>query len=175
MLQGAAGGPIAVAVEGVATLQVNPGVQQDIAGATVETVDGLARLDQAQVAEPAYVEHGTVAAGVAEKELVEGWNQGCALAAGGHVATAEVADHGDAGELGEQRRVANLGGEAPCGFVAHGLPVTANSADIPGPQVVTHQQCVDAGCCQFDPTILRQRGASQFVRSGGAECQQLAA
>ncbi|MDT4864576.1 hypothetical protein FQZ97_993410 [compost metagenome] len=136
---------------------------------------GVPRRDQAQVAETADVQHRTVAAGVAEQRLVEGRNQRRALAASGDIAPAEVTDYRDAGEFGQEGRVADLDGEAAGGLVAHGLAVAADGTDILGAQAVAYQQGVDPRGGQFDPALLRQGGASEFVGTGSAKCQQLAA
>ncbi|MOA20891.1 hypothetical protein D3C78_1413600 [compost metagenome] len=96
-----------------------------------------------------------------------------ALSARGHVAATEIGNHIDAGQLGEQRRVADLDGEAPLRLMTHGLPVAADGADGAGVEVPGAQQLVDALGCQAHPVLLRAGGASQFVRAGSAEGQQV--
>src|SRR5690348_15540784 len=98
----AAGGPLAIAIEVVAALPVNPGIQQDVPRAAVKTRDRLAGFDQAEVTEPADVQHRAVTGLLFKQGFVKGWNQWGALSASGYVAAAEIADHGDAGQLGEQ-------------------------------------------------------------------------
>ncbi|MNG07428.1 hypothetical protein D3C84_907280 [compost metagenome] len=154
---------------------MDPGVQQDVARAAVEPVYGPPRLDQAQVAEAAYVQYRTMAAGVAEQGLVEGRNQWRALAASGDIAPAEITDHGNAGELSQESGVADLDGETAGGLVAHGLAVAADGADVLGAQTIAHQQGIDPRSGQFDPALLGQCGAGEFVGAGCAKCQQLAA
>jgi len=55
-----------------------------------------------------------------------------ALAAGGNVAAAEIGDHAHAGQLGEQRRIADLRRIAPLRAVTHRLAVAAGGANRGG-------------------------------------------
>jgi hypothetical protein len=57
----AAGGPLAVTIVVVAALLMNPGIQQYIPRAAVETGYRLAGFDQAEVAEAANVQYGAIA------------------------------------------------------------------------------------------------------------------
>ncbi len=59
---------------------------------------------------------------------MEGRHKRRALAASGHIATAEVADDGDAGQLCQQRWIADLNGETALGFMTHRLAVAADGA-----------------------------------------------
>ncbi len=66
-------------------------------------------------------------AGRAQQEVIDQWHQRRALAAGGHVAGAEVGDHRQSGALGDDRRLADLQGRAQvalrAGAVGGGLSV----------------------------------------------------
>ncbi len=75
---------------------MNPGIQQDIARAAVEAGYRFAGLNQAEVAETAYIQHRTVAGAFAKQCFMKRRDERCALAAGGYIAAAKVADHGDA-------------------------------------------------------------------------------
>ncbi|MCY1458483.1 hypothetical protein D9M71_758710 [compost metagenome] len=57
--------------------------------------------------------------------------------------------------------------------MAHGLPVAADGANGAGVEVLGAQQLVDALGCQAYPVLLGAGGASQFVRAGSAESQQI--
>ena len=96
-----AGRPLPVLIEVFAALQMNPRIEQHVPWAAVETGDRLARLDQAEVAEPADIQYRAIARLLAEQGFMKGWNQRSALAAGSDIAAAEVADDGDACQFGE--------------------------------------------------------------------------
>ncbi|MOA20900.1 hypothetical protein D3C78_1413700 [compost metagenome] len=98
-----------------------------------------------------------------------------ALPACRHVAATEIGNDVDAGQFGEQRRIADLDGEAPLRLVAHGLPVAADGANGAGVEVLGAQQLVDALGREANPVLLRAGGAGQFIRTGGAEGQQVGA
>ena len=102
-------------------------------------------------------------------------NEGGALSAGSDVATAEIGHHGDTGQLGQQGGVADLHGEASGRFVAHGLPVTADGADLAGLQVLLSEQRGDALRGESRPAMLGQGGAGQFIPPGAAQRQQFLA
>ena len=116
----------------LAALLVNPGVQQNVARAAVEAGYRLAGLDQAKVAETADIQDGVIAAAFAKQRFMKGGYQWRALATSGHVAAAEVADHSDACQLCEQGRVTDLYGKASGGFMADGLPVATDRANVLG-------------------------------------------
>ena len=104
---------------------------------------------------------------------MEGGYQGGALAPSRDVAAAEVGDHLDTGQLGQQGRVADLHREATCRLVPHGLAVAADSANIIRAQLLAFQQFVDAFSGQLDPLLLGCCRTRQFVWPGGAQGQQL--
>ncbi|MNL03465.1 hypothetical protein D3C87_1240040 [compost metagenome] len=85
---------------------------------------------------------------------MKGWNQRRALTAGGYVPAAEIADHGDVRQLGQQRRVADLHCEAACWFVANGLAMAANRANIVRGEVLLSEEGIDTLCRQLYPVLL---------------------
>ncbi|MNI42511.1 hypothetical protein D3C73_968080 [compost metagenome] len=133
---------------------MNPGIEQHISRAAVETGHRFAGLDQAEVAEPADVEHSTIACLFFKECFVKCRNQRRALASGRYVSTAKVADDRDAGQFCEQGRVANLDGEAACRFVADGLAMAANRQDVLGFEIVLIQKGMNAICRKFHPVLL---------------------
>ena len=134
---------------------------------------------QRQVGDAAEVEHGDASRPARPNSgAVEGRHQRRALAAGRHVAAAEVGDHVDAGQLGQQRGVVELqrvaravellrAGGARSGHarrwrapLSRRAPAAASSAST--------TVGIDAG-----QRIGGQRGAVQFV--GAAACSAPAA
>ena len=95
-MHGAAGGPGAVLVIGLAQVAADPQIHQDIAWAGIEPGDAAVAMQHADVADPADVHHHAHQSRLAEGGLVEGWYQRRALAAGRDVARAEVGDDVDA-------------------------------------------------------------------------------
>ncbi|MNN00160.1 hypothetical protein D3C81_1127440 [compost metagenome] len=171
----AAGSPLAVTVKVVAALLVNPGVQQHITWATVETGDRLAGPDKAEVAEAANVQHCAITSPLFKQGFVKGGNQRCALSAGSDIAAAEIADHGDAGQLRQKGRVANLHCETACRFVADGLAMTANRTNALRLELLLGQEGINALRGQFYPVLLGDGGAGNLVRPTGAQAKQLGA
>jgi hypothetical protein len=109
---------------------------------------------------------------------VEGGHERCALAAGGHVAAAQVGHHVQAGQFSQQGGIEQLDGVAPAVELprpmADGLAMGADGEDRPrmgrecGPQ-----RLHDLGIAARQ-RIAGQRGAVQFVVAGGVERQELA-
>src|SRR5690606_6748522 len=98
----AAGSPGAVAVERLTARVLNPGVEQYVARAGIEAGHRPPWIEQAQVAEATNIEHRSWLLAVIEQRLVEGGNQGCALAARGHITAPEIGNHADPGQLSQQ-------------------------------------------------------------------------
>ena len=104
----ARGGPAPVLVEIQAQVLLAPAVHERVARPAVEAQHRAIGPQHAEVGDAAQVErqHGLAAA--AEHALVKGRHQRRALAAGGHVAAAQVGHDRDAGQLGQQCWVAQL-------------------------------------------------------------------
>jgi len=154
---------------------LRPVVEQHVARAGVETQRAAVGAQQAEVGEAAKVEHGHIGVGHGEHRAVKRRHQRRALAAGGHVAAAEVGDHGNAAALGEQRRRPQLHGIAQIGAVTHRLPMRADRGHVRSAQPAALQQFGhDVGVERGEP--LRGNGAAvQFVGAGGVERQQFVA
>jgi hypothetical protein len=130
---------------------MNPGIQQHIARAAVEAGTGLVGSIRLRLLKPPTLRrHGCRP--LAEQGFMEGRHQRRALAACGHVAAAEVADHGDTGQLGEQRRIADLYGEAAGRLMANGLPMAADGANGVGLELLLSSR-VDALRGEFGPVV----------------------
>ncbi|MCY1311961.1 hypothetical protein D9M70_623360 [compost metagenome] len=97
------------------------------------------------------------------------------MPASGNVAAAEITDHRDAGQLGQQGRITDLHREAACGFMANGLAVTANRANVVRLEVLLGKEGVNTLRCQFHPVLLGNGGAGDLVRTAGAQAKQLGA
>ena len=164
----AAGRPLPVPIKVFAALQVNPGIEEDVPRAAVETGDRLARLDQAEVAEPADIQYRAIARLLAEQGFMKGWNQWSALAAGSDIAAAEVADDRDVCQLGEKGRVADLNGKASGGFMANRLAMATNRPNVLRLEVLLIQQGVDALRSERYPLLLCNCRAGDFIRATGA-------
>ncbi|MCY1364918.1 hypothetical protein D9M69_517410 [compost metagenome] len=95
------------------------------------------------------------------------------MTAGGYVAAAEVADHGDTRQLGQQRRVADLHRETARWFMANGLAMAANRADIVRDEVLLSEEGIDALCRELYPVLLGDGGAGNLVRTAGTQAKQL--
>src|ERR1700712_105091 len=106
---------------------------------------------------------------------MKGRDQRCALASGSDVALAEIADHGDAGHLGQQRRVADLDSEATGRLVANCLAMATDGSDFPcrSPLLIKQRKYALGG--QMHPFLLGNTRAGQFVRAAGAQAKQLGA
>ncbi|MNC40288.1 hypothetical protein D3C75_889830 [compost metagenome] len=99
---------------------------------------------------------------------MEGRYQWRALAAGSHIATAEVGDHADAGQLGEQCGVTDLHSKAAGRFMANGLAVAADGANGFGLQSLASQQLADTFAGQAGPAVFRQCGTGNLVSAAAA-------
>ena len=168
-VESARGGPVTIAIEGFAFSGLNPRIQQHIARAAIEAGDGLSGRQQRQVAEAADIQDGARREIAGEQNFVKRRNEGRTLSAGSDVAAAEIGNHGDASQLGQQGGVADLHGEASRRFVTDGLPVTADGADLAGLQVQLSEQQGDALCGESRPAMLGQGGAGQFVPARTAQ------
>ena len=151
-------------------MQLNPGIHEDVTRATVKA-ENLCRtmLQQGDIAEAADVEYSQLTGLAAKERLVEGRDQRGALAARGYVAAAEVGNDIDTGQLGEQRRIANLHGKTQRGFVADGLAMAANGADIRRGKLLLPKELLNAFSYQHCPARLGQGAALNFIITGGAE------
>ncbi|MNF55867.1 hypothetical protein D3C84_373420 [compost metagenome] len=171
----AAGRPVAVAIIAKALAGMDPGIEQHVAGAAIEAAHRLVGFDQAEVAEATHVQHRQAFALCFEECLMEGRNQRCALAACGYIATSEITDDGDAGQLGEQRRIADLHGKAARGLMTDSLAVTANGANGRWAEVFLRQELIDSACRQGGPVLFGNGRPGNFIRAAGAQVQQLGA
>ena len=90
-----------------------------------------------------------------------------ALAAGGHVAAAQVADHVDATQLGQQRAIHQLqrvaGAVEFLRAVAHRLPMGADCMDLRHAHAALPQQGVDYAGVNAHQRVGGQRSQVQFV------------
>jgi hypothetical protein len=111
-----------------------PGIQQSIAGASVETGNwGVAICGQyGDVCYATYIEDNPGFSSMTEHGCVKSTNQGCALAAGSHVAASEIGHGGYSCLFGNTIGIADLHGERGCCFrsVADGLAMTADGSDL---------------------------------------------
>ena len=109
-----------------------PAIEQGIGRAGVKAQHRAVARDQRQVADAAQVEHRTVFVAGTQHRQVEGRHQRRALAAGRHIAPAEIGRRGNAGVFGDPAGVADLPGKGRVGLwpVADGLPVRANRTDL---------------------------------------------
>src|SRR5487761_2080174 len=109
-------------------MAVDPQIEQNIARSGVKARDRATRWQVAQVGDAADIDDDAMLRIGAEYGGVKGWNQRRTLAARSDVAAAEIRNHADAGEFGQQCRIADLQGVAGVGAVANGLAVTAAGA-----------------------------------------------
>ncbi len=171
----ARGCPGTARVVGLAEVALRPGVEQHVAGAAVEAVRGRAGLEAGQVGDAADVEDDPVLPVVTKQRGVKGGHQRRALAAGGDVATAKVANDADAGEFGEQRGIVELDGVALPGLVTDGLSVAADDADGIGRETVPGQESVNGGGIDARELLAEQGGLMEFIGAGLVQCQQRSA
>ncbi len=97
----AARSPGAIPVIGLTAMALNPGIEQNIARAAIETLDRLVHFQQAQIAEPADIQYCARTILCAEQAFMKGWYQRGSLASSRQVASPKIAYHADAGQLGE--------------------------------------------------------------------------
>ncbi len=105
----------AVLVEAAVVELLHEQVDEDVGGAGIEGEDvggGAGRGQCGDVGDAAEVEQHAILCRVAEEAEVEHGDQRRALASGGEIGGAEVADDGDAQAFGEQRGLADLRGAA---------------------------------------------------------------
>ena len=115
-------GAFAVGVVGRLPDVLRPSVGEHVARAGVEAEGGGVGRQDADVGNAADVEHDAGFVWRGKHSLMEGGHEGCALAACGDVAAAEVPDGGDAGEFGQKRQVGELDAVSVSGGVAYGWP-----------------------------------------------------
>ncbi len=94
------------------------------------------------------------------------------MTAGRDVATAEVADHANAGQFGKQGGIADLQRVAVLGAVADGLPVAANGMDFRICQVRRAEQGIDCRSIEPCQPIAGQLCQMQLVMAGLVQGQQ---
>ena len=80
-------------------MSIDPGVEQDVARATIEAAGLLLWMKQAYIAEPTNIQYSPRAVLVAEHGFMKCRNQGGTLSTCRHVAASEVGNHGDGGQL----------------------------------------------------------------------------
>ena len=153
-----------------------PQVHQHIARAAVEASHLASRAQQREIGDAADVEDRGGLPGPRKARRVEGRHQRCALAAGGHVAAAEVADHGDAAQLGQQSTVHQLQRVAAtvefARPVAHRLPMGADRVDLRCRQAASVQQQANHLCLRGHQAVGGQRRAVQLVWPAAVQRQQ---
>ncbi len=103
---------------------------------------------------------------------MEGRRERRALAAGGDVAAAEIRDHVDMREFGEQGRVVGLARVAALGAVPHGLAVYTDRVHVGGAQVGGALQLVAADRVARGQRIGGQRFALDLVAAGLLQREQ---
>jgi len=156
----------AARVERRAGMAFAPGVHQCVGRAGVETAHGdpvAAARQQGEVADAAEVQHRALLARGTQQGGMEGRHQRCTMAAGGHVAAAEVGHRVDAAAFGDHVAVTDLPGEGRLGVrtMADGLAVRTDRADVTGGNTGLAEQAqgrfgeVDAGQC-VQPSHLVQ-------------------
>ena len=113
-----------------------PCIEQSVGGAAVEA-EGIACPpvgggEQRYVRDPAEVDDRAPERGVGHDGVMEHGGQRCTLTAGCNVAPAEVCHGGDAGSLGDDIRIPDLGSRGPpsVGIMADGLAVTSHGGDL---------------------------------------------
>jgi hypothetical protein len=150
-----------------------PMVHQGVAGSAVKTKHGgiKASRQNAQIGNPANIQHRALAARLGKYLLMKGWYQGRTLAAGCDIATTQVGDHIDTGQLSQQGGVIELQGIgvgitgdpwSGTRSVSHRLAMGTNGPHISGCNANTSglgQQIVDDLRVKHGNLIARQRGA----------------
>ena len=174
-----AGRPAAQAIERLPGVALAPMVHQGIGRTAVETQRLAIRTQQRQIGDAAQVEHRDGFPRHRKARRVEGRDQWRTLPARGHVAAAQVADHVDAGQLGEQRPVQQLAGVAGAVEFARAvpdrLPVGADGLHFLGVCTRrTEQGLHDVGVAAGD-RIGGQRHPVGLVGAGLVQGQEFAA
>ena len=127
-------------------MPLRPQVHQATRRAGIETEHAVVGGGQCRdVGDPAEVEHDPVLVVAVQHGGVVCRRQRRALAACRHVASAEVIDRGDAGQLGDDIRVAELGGDRRCavGVMCNRLAMAADRADRVAVEGVGRHERVD--------------------------------
>jgi hypothetical protein len=162
--------PRAAVVERSPDVTRAPVIHQRVARPAVEPERRAVRPQHRQVADATQVQHGTGLALAAEHHAVEGRRKWSALASGRDVAGAEVADHVDSTQLGEQRGLVQLQGVAGAvellRTVSHGLAVRADGDDRVASHAGRGEQFVDRSRVGASERIPCERRAMQFVHAG---------
>src|SRR5690606_34221821 len=127
-LDGSAGSVGPGFVERQSSLMQYPRVHQAVGWTGVESLDRSFGWQQGQVADAAEIEHRAILCWAAQYAGMESRNQRRPLTTRSHVAAAEVGDRGDAADLGDQRRIADLHREwrSRIGTMSQRLPVGAD-------------------------------------------------
>ncbi len=102
----------------------------------------------------------------------------CALAPGSDVAAAEIGDHVDAGQLGEERRRVQLhrvAGSSRAGPVAHGLAVCPDRDHLGAIDRRAAQDSVDDRGCLVGKLVCSERCAMDLVRTALVQGGELGA
>ncbi len=171
------GGPGAAVVIGLAGVPPAPVIQQRVAGAAIEPDRRAVRAQCGQVAHAAEVEHGDGLAGAAEHGTVERRHQRRALTSCGDIAAAQVGDHVDAAQFGQQRRAVQLhrvaGAVELARPVAHRLAVRTDRTDLRARCAAGRKQGLDDVRVAARQRVAGERGAVQLVGAGAVQRQQL--
>ena len=150
-----------------------PCVHQQIAGAAVEARRIAAGRKVGQVADAADIDDNAVFVRMAQHLVMERGNQRCALPSCGNIATAEIADYGNAGQLGKQCGIADLQGVVMLGAMADGLAMAANGLDFRVRQARLIQQRVGRYGVEPRQLIAGQLRPVQFIVAWLVQRQQL--
>ena len=178
--QAAGSGAAAAGVVGFLPDVACPGVHQHIAGAGIETpgLGGrrvfrlLCRRQHADIGDAADIEHHAGGSFVGKQRLMEGGHQRRALAAGGQVAAAEVADGKNAAQFGQQRQIGELDAVAVLRGVAHGLAVAADGGDVLRFEPLRGEQLGDGLGVQAAEFLRQQAAAVDFVVAAVLQFEQ---
>jgi len=156
--------PVAIGIKSQTALATDPVIHQDIARPAVPAEHRPIGREDGQIGDAADIDDDAGLVGRAENGLVKSRHQRRTLTAGSHITRTEVADHGDAGQLGEQGMVADLQRVPEFRAVADGLAVVADGGDVFCRYAGLGEQGLHglgAGAAQ---TIGGERGAVQLVR-----------
>ena len=177
VVDGSAGCPCTFGVEPVAGRRVAPVIEEGIRGPAVEADRVTLAVEERQVGDAAEVEHRDRRGWASEHRAVEGRHEWRTLAAGGDVATAEVGDDIDAGQLGEQRWRVQLNGVAETVELARtvpdGLAVATDRGDIRARDRGVPEQSIDQRRVFAHQGIGRERAAMDLVVAAPVQRQQL--
>ena len=169
-------GPAAIGIVGLTGVLLAPAVQQGVGGAAIEPERRLAGREDAEVGNATQIQHHQRLAGVIPHGLMKHRHQRRALPACRHIAATEVAGHGNAGQLRQQRAVDELRGVAgaieQARAVAHGLAVCADDGHGLRRYGSLSAELLHALCIHAHQRIGSQGATMQFIVAGGIERQQ---